>query len=75
MVNAQFADARVARWELDWLQSGASGLPVELGLGPSYNRRRADRTFPSDAMRYAPLEVIYVRGNLFLERIDSWAPT
>ena len=33
MVNAQFADARVARWELDWLQSGASGLPVELGLG------------------------------------------
>ena len=72
MVNAQFADARVARWELDWLQSGASGLPVELGhcWVTSYNRQRADRTFPSDAMRNAPLEVIYVRGNLFLERID-----
>ena len=68
MVNAQFADARVARWELDWLQSGASGLPVELGhcWTELFLVMRCD---------YAPLEVIYVRGNLFLERIDSWAPT
>ena len=33
MVNAQFADARVARWKLDWLQSGGFGASRRVGSG------------------------------------------